>query len=285
MTLLKFLIVLAAALIPLATVRAQNRAHEATLPVSTQWTLDAAGTTQRAAIKAVMLLVCPSTMMKGTGFYLKSGIVVTNDHVVKGCKADEVQGFSSTGARIQFNRLATDPDIDLAALHPLGALSDGLELGDDHNPEVGVAVSTWGFPLIYNGPAPLLSVGYVAGYSDDHANGKTIKHLVINGAFNPGNSGGPLFRVADSKVIGIVVAKFHLYPPFVKQAIDVLSKNSSGVTFTGTDGQGKPMQYVESQVVALILEQYYNLTQVMIGEAISVSELRSFLQTAQNRLK
>lgn len=104
-----------------------------------------------------------------------------------------------------------------------------------------------------------------------------MKHIVVNGAFNPGNSGGPLFLGNSNKVIGVVVAKFHLYPPIVQQAIQALSKSSAGVVYTGTDEHGQPKQYLEGQVTAMVLDQFYKTTQVMIGEAISVSELRAFL--------
>jgi len=56
-------------------------------------------------------------------------------------------------------------------------------------------------------PAPLLSVGYLAGFMDHPIRSKPPKHLAMNGAFNPGNSGGPLFKSNEDKVIGIVVSK------------------------------------------------------------------------------
>jgi hypothetical protein len=49
---------------------------QASIPVATQWTLDAAGVPQRAAIKSVALLYCPVTHMKGSGFLLKNGLVI-----------------------------------------------------------------------------------------------------------------------------------------------------------------------------------------------------------------
>ncbi len=177
-----------------------------------------------------------------------------------------------------FEKMATDKDVDLALLHPSKDLAGGLALGTDQDPPLGTSVNTWGFPLIYNGPAPLLSVGYVAGYVKDGPNGKEVKHIVVNGAFNPGNSGGPLFRTNDSTVIGVVVAKFHLYPTMVAQAIQVMANSQSGVMYSGTDEHGNAASYTEGQVTAMVLEQFYKTTQVMIGEAISVSELRAFLK-------
>ena len=264
---------------------AQETQENGKLPASTQWTLNAAGATQKAAIKSVLLLYCPVTKAKGTGFLLKNGVVVTNNHVVSGCSIQQLQGFTPSGQQIAFKKMVVDPEVDLACLRPAEVLAGGLELGADEDPELGTPVTTWGYPLIYNGPAPLLSVGYVAGYSADKSqNGTTVKHLVVNGAFNPGNSGGPLFTSRDGKVIAVVVANFHLYPPLVKTAIDVMANTKSGVQYGATNDQGAPISLSEAQIVAMVLDQFYKTTQVMIGEAISVSELRKFLKAHESDL-
>jgi len=261
---------------------AQEPEKPDTLPTAVQWTLDAAGPTQRAAIKSVVLLFCPNTSMKGTGFILSDGLVVTNNHVIDGCTAEELIGNPLDEQQsIRFSKMAVDKDVDLALLKPTKHVTGGLELGTDQDPRPGTEVTTWGFPLIYNGPAPLLSVGYVAGYSKDTVNRKSVKHVVVNGAFNPGNSGGPLFLGNSNKVIGVVVAKFHLYPPIVQQAIAALAHSNSGVVYSGTDEHGQPKSYLEGQVTAMVPDQFYRTTQVMIGEAISVSELRVFLNKAK----
>jgi S1-C subfamily serine protease len=255
----------------------ESQKHNESVPTAVQWTLDAAGPTQRAAIKSVVLLVCPKTMMKGTGFILREGLIVTNNHVVEGCTAEEMKANPFGTEEFGFLKMATDKEVDLAILRPSKHFTEGLELGSDTDSRIGTSVNTWGFPLIYNGPAPLLSVGYVAGYVKDGENGKEVKHIVVNGAFNPGNSGGPLFRSNDNKVIGVVVAKFHLYPPIVANVIQSMDNAQYGLQFDFTDAQGNTTHYSEAQVTAMVLDQFYRTTQVMIGEAISVSELRAFL--------
>jgi hypothetical protein len=57
-----------------------------------------------------------------------------------------------------------------------------------------------------------------------------------------------------------------------------MANNKSGVVYTGTDATGKPLQMVESQLVADILTYFRDLTQVMIGEAISAETISSFLK-------
>ncbi len=267
---------------------AQQKQEEPTIPTATQWTLDAAGPVQRAAIGSVFLMHCPNARSKGTGFLLKNGLVVTNAHVVAGCDAQQMVAMpSSSGSAVHFSKMVKDEAVDLALLRPTEPQKGGLELGPEQDPQVGTSVSTWGYPLTYNGPSPLLSVGYVAGFNKEQQQpgSKAVKHLIVNGAFNPGNSGGPLFLSKDNKVMGVVVAKFHLYPPQVKNAITALSNSKSGFMYNATDEHGNAIQVTEAQVVAMVLEQFYVTTQVMIGEAISLSELKAFIASKETELR
>lgn len=250
------------------------------VPVATQWVLDAAGQEGRAAVRDVYMIVCPAASQKGTGFLVDSGVVVTNEHVVRGCGASQLIGVSSNGARIAFSALRIDQSRDLAALTPAKPLKGGLRLGSTRNLNIGAMVRTWGFPLGYNGPPPLLSVGYLSGFNAAQVGGANVKHLVVNGAFNSGNSGGPLFAGVDNTVVGIVVAKaLPNFTPFMQSAITAFANNQSGVVFTGTDATGKPISLVESQLVAQIVMSVRDMAQVMIGEAVAVEELRQFLES------
>jgi hypothetical protein len=244
------------------------------IPASTKWLLDSVGETGRDAIVSVLMILCPRTSFKGTGFLHKSGYVITNYHVVEGVVASEVIAFLSTGEQTRFSNLIVDQNRDLALLKPEKELKGGLEIDPDNAIKPGVQVSTWGFPLGYNGPAPLLTVGYVSGFIDRN---KT-KHIVVNGAFNPGNSGGPLFISGNNKVVGVVVSKHAPITPFLQSAINALANNKSGVVFTGSDGSGNPIQFVESQIVAEVLKYFRSMTQVVIGEAIDKDELFAFLK-------
>lgn len=250
------------------------------MPIATKWLLDAAGESGRAAVESVFMIICSKTQSKGTGFLLKNGPIITNEHVIRACEPSEIIAISPFGEEIPFSKLSTDTQKDLAILVPEKELKGGLLLGPNEDLEVGTAVSTWGFPLAYYGPAPLLSVGYLSGYIDrpkDEKSQSSIKHLVVNGAFNPGNSGGPLFKASDDKVIGVVVSKHLPLSDFHRSALEVLAKNRSGIGFSATDKKGNKIEFVESQIVAELLDHFKYLIQVMIGEAISVSELRAFL--------
>jgi len=267
----------------------QQETKAETMPASTHWLLDASTVAQRHAIMSVYLLICPRANVKGTAFLLSNGIMVSNWHVVSGCSAEELIASSSSGREVKFAKMITDADRDLALLRPVTTLQGGLVLGNDGDPPLEKRVSTWGFPLMYNGPAPLLSIGYVAGYSEERAGNRTVKHLVINGAFNPGNSGGPLLEEPENKLIGIVVAKYHLYPPYVKETIETLAYkprggfNSGRFSIPQPDGTQKTL--MDDQVIGLMLEEFYKTTQVMIGEAISIGELKEFLASKENELR
>lgn len=249
------------------------------IPISTKWLLDAVGEMGRLAINSVCLIACPKTTSKGTGFLIKSGYVITNWHVVRGCNVAEVFAITSDGKRLVFQNMNSDESRDLTILKPTEQVGKGLEI-IDKNIEVGTQLTTWGYPLGYSGPAPILSVGYLAGFRDHRKNesSKVVKHYIINAAFNPGNSGGPLFISGNDKVVGVVVAKHAPITPFLASAIEALSKNPSGVVFTAKDEKGNVEQFVESQVVAMVLEYFRDMTQVVIGEAIAGSELIAFLR-------
>jgi S1-C subfamily serine protease len=128
------------------------------------------------------LIVCPDVGM-GSGFLLETGTMVTNSHVVATCTEKTLYGISTTNIRVSFSHIIKDTNRDLALLIPLENLPNGLKLTPDGNPAPppGTPVTTWGYPFVYNGASPLLSVGYVAGFRTafpDDGKGKGTKHVI-----------------------------------------------------------------------------------------------------------
>ena len=253
--------------------------------VNANLVLDAAGPEQRKSLSAIYLIACPNVGF-GSGFLLDTGIMVTNSHVVATCTEQTLLGISTANKPMRFSRIIKDNNRDLALLVPSEKPpTNGLRLAAKDNPVPGTTVSTWGYPFGYSGVSPLLSVGYVSGFREVESGGKKVKHTVVNGAFNHGNSGGPLLIAHDNEVIGIVVLTFHFYPPEVKQIIDALLGQQNGVQM----GQirrpdGTTEQLSEARLTGMVLDEFYQKTQVMIGEAISVSELAAMLKEHASEL-
>ncbi len=245
-----------------------------TLPITTQWLLGSSRPIDRQPVLHVYLICCPKTGNKGTGFGISTGLIISNEHVVRGCQASDLVVVSSAGAQVKIQKCIPDAKRDLAILVPEIKIQKGLKLDIGEDPQVGQRVHTWGFPFDHNGPAPLFLDGSISGYQSVEGQ----KRFVMNGAFNPGNSGGPLFRIDSDEVIGIVVAK-QIFPltPWLSSALEVLKNNSSGLMFEAIDERGNKRFFAESQLVADLLIHFRNQSQVMIGQAIAVSELRDFL--------
>ena len=254
---------------------------EESIPIATRWLLDASGEVGRQAVKSVCMIFSRETGQKGTGFLLKSGHVMTAFHVIEHSQLENTFALMSDGEVIGFKHVEYDRLRDLAILRPVRELNGGLEIHNEGEVKVGTQVYTWGYPLGYNGPAPLLTVGFLSEFNARPLKGGTVvKYLVVNSAFNQGNSGGPLFVSRTNKVIGVVVAKHSPIPPFIKSAIKALAENRSGVVFKAVRKDGSEVEFVESQIVAEILNYYRStLTQVVIGEAVAGSEVLSFLRS------
>jgi len=139
---------------------------------------------------------------KGSGFIINSsGIVVTNNHVVK--DAATISVTLSDGESLPAKVIGTDPKTDLAVLkiqagHPLPY----VELGESANVEPGEWVVAMGNPFGLDGT---VTAGIVSALGRDIGDGPYDKFIQIDAPINEGNSGGPLFD-QRGEVIGINTA-------------------------------------------------------------------------------
>src|ERR1700730_4624142 len=266
----------------------------AQIPVATQTLLDNVKSSEsKSVIKSVLRIECPKDSAKGTGFVVSGiGVIVTNAHVAGNCNAADLVGVSAvSNDPVKFSSMVKDDNRDIALLCPTKALPFSLKLSGDEKPLVETEVETWGYPLRYNRAAPILSRGYLAGYDEGlDAQGRLknplVEHLIVNGAFNPGNSGGPLIDKATGQGVGIVVEKWVLFLPFVEQVINALehSPTMSGSALSYIDANGKTVRLMNEQIPAAALKEVYDKSQVMVGEAISVSELNAFIKEKKKDL-
>lgn len=251
------------------------------IPIFTQWPFGTISAVQgTAVVSSVVLVVVTSTSRKGTGWLVSPNHIVTNEHVIRGAQnpADIVVIFPNSNTRTP-SSFVQDNLTDIAALTFDAPFSTSPLSINMNNVDVGSQIFTWGHPLGYSGPAPILSVGYLAGYNSWQPQGMTTpqQRLVLNAALNPGNSGGPVFLWGQESVCGVAVTKHAPITHFLQSAISALANNRSGIVFTATDGQGNQRQFVESQLVADVLNYFQDMTQVVIGEAIMPVDLTDFL--------
>ncbi|XVQ84810.1 S1C family serine protease [Microbispora siamensis] len=144
----------------------------------------------------------------GSGFVIKGGYIVTNNHVVAVAgQAGEIRirynDRTSSGARV----VGRDPNSDIAVVKPDGAVkAPELPLGNSDGVVVGDPVIAVGSPLGLTGT---VTTGIISSLNRPvEAGGSTgsdyalINAIQTDAAINPGNSGGPLVNAAG-QVIGV----------------------------------------------------------------------------------
>lgn len=143
----------------------------------------------------------------GTGFALKNGYIVTNNHVVDGASSILVQGINGTTVEYKAEVVAVDKNNDLALIRINDYRFDGFGSIPYSIKEtlcdVGSDVFVLGYPLTsYMGEEIKLTNGIISsrsGYQGD------ITTYQISAPVQPGNSGGPMFD-KNGNVVGVVNA-------------------------------------------------------------------------------
>lgn len=135
----------------------------------------------------------------GSGFVVDpSGVILTNEHVVRG--ADEVTVIFSDGRKFTARDIKRDAKTDLAVLKIDAKESlPFLQFGDSEDMEVGDRVLAIGAPLGMKGT---VTSGIISAKGRDIQMNMYEDFLQTDAAINPGNSGGPLVNV-NGEVIGI----------------------------------------------------------------------------------
>jgi hypothetical protein len=249
------------------------------LPIATQWLLNATAALPSQVVLSVTLVITTSTRQKGTGWLVSDRHVVTNEHVVRGGEPTTIQVRLSDGTILKTQDIIVDAYTDIAVITLESSVSYKPLQVNTNIPEIGTRIYAWGHPLGYNGPPPILSVGYVAGFNAHHHPSlvEVQRRLVLNAALNPGNSGGPIFCWGEQFVCGIAVTKHAPIPQDLRSAIDALRNDNKGILLKVSDDHGNTKEVVESQIIAEILYYFRGMTQVVIGEAIAAEDLVKFL--------
>jgi S1-C subfamily serine protease len=140
----------------------------------------------------------------GSGFVVsRAGDIVTNDHVVGGCRETKVvRGGKRSAAQV----VAKDPGSDVAIVRLPEPVTELASFREAQPPRPAEPVLVVGYPLqgLLSSDASV-TTGIVSALAGPH-NDK--KQLQITAPVQPGNSGGPLVD-ASGNVIGVVVGKLN----------------------------------------------------------------------------
>lgn len=144
----------------------------------------------------------PQQQGMGSGFIIDdSGIIVTNNHVVRG--ADEVVVTLHDGRKFTATDIKTDPRTDVAIVRIEGATGlQAAKLGDGADVQVGDWVLAVGSPFGYD---MTVTAGIISAKGRGIGAVEREDFLQTDAAINPGNSGGPLLNL-DGEVVGINTA-------------------------------------------------------------------------------
>lgn len=137
----------------------------------------------------------------GSGFVAnESGTVMTCAHVVSEIGTTPKQ-LLVNGRQSQVASLF--PDIDLAVL--TCDEKEPSRFGTTKDLDIGSPLMFSGFPAGVTGPS--LFTGILSAHGEGLVEFPKCRVLQINGMINAGNSGGPVFKVGGTEVIGVVTAK------------------------------------------------------------------------------
>ena len=155
------------------------------------------------------------SLQEGSGVIVRAdGVIVTNNHVVRG--ADEVEVVLTNGRRLEASIVGTDPDSDLAVLRVEAEDLDHAPLDPDDQANVGEIVLAMGNPM---GLGHTVTAGIVSGLGRTDLNIAFYEDFIqTDAAINPGNSGGPLINL-DGQVLGI------------NTAVGLTSNGDNGIAF------------------------------------------------------
>lgn len=139
----------------------------------------------------------------GTGFAVAPGMLVTNQHVVAGCRSLEVV---STDGRRAARVVGSDELVDLALLRVTGLGGNVAPIRRVGSVRLGEQAYAFGFPLT----GLLSESGNFTGGTVSSLRGMrdSASQIQISTPVQPGNSGGALADASGS-VIGVVVGKLN----------------------------------------------------------------------------
>jgi S1-C subfamily serine protease len=216
----------------------------------------------------------------GSGFIIRGGYIVTNDHVVTldGQLTHAVLQVVFNGGQAESAKvIGTDPYSDIAIVQPQRVPDlPALTLGNSASVRVGDPVVAFGSPL---GLAGTVTSGIVSALnrpvqpSTGGAGGAPALNydaIQTDAPINPGNSGGPLVN-GQAQVIGVTAA------------IDTLGGNPAIGVQGGSIGLGFAIPINQARLVATELIRTGRAAHSVLGALISTTYRGAGAQIALRR--
>ncbi|KGL58405.1 serine protease [Polaribacter sp. Hel1_85] len=159
----------------------------------------------------------------GTCFLInKSGLLATASHVTDNDPTNLVifvstntdlttyQDTSNNGGNtIPVNIFKVDPIRDICILKVNQNVLSDLVLGSSDDVNVSENLGVIGYPHCVNGRNVLTYQNTVLGAKVlIEASGIKSKHLILNIQTRPGQSGSPIFRLSDSRVVAMIIGSY-----------------------------------------------------------------------------
>ena len=175
----------------------------------------------------------------GTCFLLnKLGLLATASHVTNNDSTNLVifvsnntdlttyQDTSNNGGNtIPVSIFKVDPIRDICILKVNQNVLSDLVLGSSDNVNVSENLGIIGYPHCVNGRNVLTYQNTVVGAKVlIEASGIKSKHLILNIQTRPGQSGSPIFKLSDSKVVAMIIGSY-------------VPHTSGGISLGGIDPQ------------------------------------------------
>jgi len=228
-------------------------------------------------LSSIFRILCTTTNSQGTAFLHKSGKVITAAHVVAGCDAAGLQLRGPTGS-FGVSAIARDVARDLALLSLATPVNvPAYRIAGKISMPTGSPVFALVFPGGYSGRQSLFVGGHFSGL--DHLEfpraGEYVQRLVINIAFSPGTSGGPL--LFNNEVVGVVSSGMKPTTPRVAQLMRALEKQTAGdisITIEGQNGQKVVLS--QSQAIAEVFHYFGRHIELGLGHAVMLPHIREF---------
>jgi len=161
----------------------------------------------------------------GSGFIIeKSGIIITNNHVIQ--DAQEIKVILQDNTALTAELLGRDPKTDIAVLKvKTDKELPAVSLGDSNQLRVGDWVVAIGNPFGLGGT---VTAGIVSARGRNINSGPYDDFIQTDASINRGNSGGPLFNM-KGEVVGINTAIFSPTGGSVGIGFSIPSSTAKGV--------------------------------------------------------